>query len=84
MGKVDLFSIGQGLHWLPVDDTIKVINSVLTQNTYFSVFAYTKPLIYDGSNWEERVEAEKMADKGFEVINGKPEGYKFDKDVAIH
>ncbi len=50
--KVDLFTIGQALHWFDdIDGTLKTVNSVLRQDSYFLVFAYTIPQINDGSDW---------------------------------
>jgi hypothetical protein len=68
-GEVDLFSIGQALHWFEdIDGTLKAVNSVLRDDSYFIVFAYTIPRINDGSDWKGKIERE-MSEKGFSVID---------------
>lgn len=60
------------------------MNSILkpdgTQN--FLVFAYTKPIIYDGSNWEKRMENQKMNEKGYEIVKSIPADYSFAEDKS--
>eukprot|EP00347_Sterkiella_histriomuscorum_P004622 403359760 len=84
-GKVDLITIGQGLHWLPVDETLQTINSLLAedQSQNFLVLAYSKPLIYDGSNWEQQVSTQNMQEKGYELDQTIPTDYKI-QDSKIH
>ena len=55
----------------------------MRENSYFVVLAYSKPIIYDGKNLEERIAEQKMTDKGFEIHIAKPEGYKFDKESNV-
>jgi hypothetical protein len=83
-GEVDLFSIGQALHWFEdIDGTLKTVNSVLRNDSYFLVFAYTIPRINDGSDWKGKIAGE-MNTKGFNVIDGSESSYKFEKDPEIH
>ena len=58
------------------------MNSVLRDDSYFTVFAYTIPRINDGQDWQAKVTTE-MGMKGFDVIDGCP-SYKFEKDPLIH
>ena len=56
-GQIDLFTIGQALHWLDVDKALETVSSLLQdENQYFLVLGYTKPLINDGSNWQQRMD----------------------------
>jgi ubiquinone/menaquinone biosynthesis C-methylase UbiE len=83
-GEVDLFSIGQALHWFEdIDGTLKTINSVLRNDSYFLVFAYTIPRINDGSDWKGKIAID-MESKGFEVIDGSSSTYSFSKNSDIH
>ena len=58
---MDLFTIGQALHWFDdIDGTLQTVNSVLRDDSYFTVFAYTIPRINDGSDWQ-RAMTDKMS-----------------------
>lgn len=81
-GKVDLFTVGQALHWFDdIPGTLKTINSVLREDSYFTVFGYTMPRIHDGSDWLSKMKTD-MTSKGFEVNEGSfaPSCYQFTKD----
>jgi SAM-dependent methyltransferase len=82
---VDLFSIGQGLHWFEdIAGALKSVNSVLRPDSYFLVFAYTIPRINDGSDWQAKLVSGPNA-QGFDVIDGaKVTDYKFGKDSSVH
>ncbi len=83
-GEVDLFSIGQALHWFEdIDGTLKTINSVLRPDSYFTVFAYTIPRINDGTDWKEKL-VKDMGSQGYEVIDGSSSDYSFNKDQQVH
>jgi hypothetical protein len=83
--EVDLFTIGQALHWFEdINGTLKVVNDVLRDDSYFTVFAYTIPRIHDGSDWQKEMTST-MTGKGYDVIDGSAlSGYKFEKDPIVH
>ena len=67
LSNVDLFTIGQALHWFDdIDGTLRTVNSVLREDSYFEVFGYSIPRIFDGGDWFENM-AKDMQTKGFEV-----------------
>ena len=82
---MDLFSIGQGLHWFEdIAGALKSVNSVLRPDSYFLVFAYTIPRINDGSDWQAKLVSGPNT-QGFDVIDGaKVTDYKFGKDPSVH
>ena len=79
-----MFTIGQALHWFDdIDSAVSTVNSVLREDSYFDVFAYTIPKIHDGSDWKSKM-ADEMKTKGFDVIDGTTPDYQFTKDQDVH
>lgn len=81
--EVDLFSIGQGLHWLPVEETLREVSKEMRDDSYFVVLGYRKPIIYDGKNLEESIDTWKLECKDFDFEFSKPEQYTFDKSSEV-
>ena len=73
-GKVDLFCMGQALHWMDIDKALHSINSEMSATSSAAIFAYVCPYLSNGDNWNETIKDSEFRD--FKVINGSP-NYKF-------
>ncbi len=78
--QVDLFSIGQGLHWLPIAETLNTMNSLLDKNQHFLILGYAKPFIFDGANLDKQIKDQAIEEKGYQLVRSVPDGYSFNKN----
>ncbi len=74
--EVDLFCIGQALHWLDVEKTLEEIPQLMSPESYFQVLGYASPVLLNAEAFPTLLKRE-IGD--FSVVNGS-ESYEFEKD----